>query len=146
MNPEQKKFLISEYALLQKDARQPGGMDAVLGDINEHNKDAMNFAKSRRFDSAVNNIEQVRLNLAGLDLDAAVENFRWSQTVEGKHEEARKALAHKTTDLVRKALEEKNAKANGNEKKEDKPEEKKIGEAGDKKEEKKDEKAALPTV
>ncbi len=46
----------------------------------------------------------------------------------GKHEEARKALAHKTTDLVRKALEEKNAKKEG------KPEEKKPDEG--KKEEK----------
>ena len=127
MSVKQKKFLVSEYALLQKDARRPGGMDAVLGDINEHNRDAEEFAASEKFGASVNNIEQVRLNLAGLDLNEAADAFRKSQT-KAAQEEARRALAHKTTDLVRKALEEKNAKKEG------KPEEKKPDEG--KKEEK----------
>ena len=137
MSMRQKKFLISEYALLQKDAQQPGGMDAVLGDINEHNRDAQGFVASGKLDAAVENIEQVRLNLANLDLNDTVGSFRKSQTKEGQEKE-RKALAHKTTDLVRKALEEKNAKANA--KKEDKPEEKKPDEG------RKEEKVNLPTA
>ena len=112
MNIRQKKFLVSEYALLQKDARRPGGMDAVLGDISEHNRDAEEFAASEKFGTSVNNIEQVRLNLAGLDLNEAADAFRKSQT-KAAQEEAKRALAHKTTDLVRKALEEKNAKKEG---------------------------------
>ena len=38
MTPEEKKFMISEYALLQKQSRGPNGMNSVMGDIAEHNE------------------------------------------------------------------------------------------------------------
>ena len=132
MDNRQKKLLISGYALLQKDARQPGGMDAVLGDISEHNKDAQDFATSKKFGASVQNIEQVRLNLAGLDLDEAAKAFRKSQTIEGQEEEAKKALAKKTSEMVRKAFEEKKVKP--------------AGQKAPEGEDKKDEKAVLPTA
>ena len=111
MDRGQKKFLVSEYALLQKDARKAGGTDAVLGDIREHNRDAEEFAASEKFDASVNDIEQVRFNLANPDLDVAVGSFRYSQTDQGQ-EEAKKKLAQKTSsmlkdsDTLKKALEE----------------------------------------
>ncbi len=110
-------------------------------DIIEHNRDAEAFAASEKFGASVNNIEQVRLNLAGLDLNEAADAFRKSQTVT-EQEKARRNLAHKTTAMVRKALEEKNANA----KEEPRPEGRKAAEGEGKKEEKKEEKAAVPTA
>ena len=95
MSMEQKKFLVSEYALLQKDARQPGGMNAVLGDINEHNKEAQDFVKSGKFDVAVKSVDQVRLNLAALDLKDAITSFRHGQNLEGQEEPKREPEGQK---------------------------------------------------
>ena len=143
MNIRQKKFLVSEYALLQKDARKPGGMDAPLGDIKEHNYDAESFASSEKFEASVNDIEQVRHNLANPDLQMAVGSFRYGQTAQAQ-EEAKKKLAQKTSAMLKDALAKKNAKANGPEA--PKPEGPKAAEGEGKKEEKKEENVAVPKV
>ena len=44
-----------------------------LGDIQEHNDEADAFAKSQRFNESVQNIEQVRRNLANLDMNNVAE-------------------------------------------------------------------------
>ena len=90
MSPNKQKYLISEYALLQKEARMPGGMDAVLGDIKEHNAEAEAFSKSDRFSASVKDINQVRQNLANLNLDEAAEGFRRSQIEEPRKESTSK--------------------------------------------------------
>ena len=144
MSIEKKKFLVSEYALLQKDARKPGGMDAPLGDIKEHNREAEEFAKSEKFAASVDDIEQIRLNLANPNLQMAVGSFRYGQTIEGQ-EEARKRLANKTSAMLKKsgalkkALEQRaEKKADGDAPVQEAPKDE------EKKDEKKEEIAAVP--
>jgi hypothetical protein len=79
LEDSEKKFLLSEYALLQKDARLPGGMNAILGDIDEHNETAKKFAESERFNQSVPSVENMRLNLAHMELNQVVDEFNRSQ-------------------------------------------------------------------
>ena len=84
-----------------------GGVTVDVGDFVLDEAAELTVAKQATEENKEEGCKIESYDISIGDLDAAVENFRWGQTVEGKHEEARKALAHKTTDLVRKALEEK---------------------------------------
>ena len=75
MTPEEKKFMISEYALLQKQSRGPNGMNSVMGDIAEHNEKAEAFAKSEKFNASVKNVDDVRRHLTNLSMEAVTEAF-----------------------------------------------------------------------
>ena len=59
-------------------------LDAMLGDIQEHNEEAEAFAKSQRFADSVQDIEQVHRNLANLDMNEVAEGFRKSQIEQAK--------------------------------------------------------------
>ena len=94
MTPEEKKGLISEYALLQKQSRNPDGLKAVMGDIEEHNMKAEAFAKSERFNQSVTNVEDVRKRLTNLSIDEVTEAFEKSQADEiRKAQEQEKKMA-----------------------------------------------------
>lgn len=62
-------------------------LDAMLGDIQEHNDEAEAFAKSQRFAESVQDIEQVRRNLANLDMNEVAEGFRRSQIEKMKEDQ-----------------------------------------------------------
>ncbi|MBR3719985.1 MAG: hypothetical protein IKN20_09020 [Firmicutes bacterium] len=62
-------------------------LDAKLGDIQEHNDEAEAFAKSQRFAESVQDIEQVRRNLANLDMNEVAEGFRRSQVEKMKEDQ-----------------------------------------------------------
>ena len=62
-------------------------LDAKLNDIQEHNDEAETFANSQRFAESVQDIEQVRRNLANLDMNEVAEGFRKSQIEKMKEDQ-----------------------------------------------------------
>ena len=85
MTDPDKRFLISEYVLLQKDAREQGP-DAVMGDIKTHNETASAWANSAAFGRSVPNIEEMRNNLMTLDPGNAIQDFKqWQKDPEEKN-------------------------------------------------------------
>ncbi len=106
LEESQKKFLISEYALLQKDARLPGGMNAVLRNIEDHNETVERSSQSERFRQSVPDIENTRLNLGNMELGKVVDEFNKSEIERLRQEQ-------KANDALEKEFDKENAQPAG---------------------------------
>ena len=125
MDEMEKKKLISEYALLSKNAKTPEAMNSVLGDIQEHNTAVEQMAQGKSFDKY--NLDVLRGNLANADLDKVVEGFNKEQQQKKEIETLQNQKEERERQEMADRLEEEFNKNYGGNKSKEKKEEQKSG-------------------